>query len=137
MDECRDVSEFHSPLRYVLTDIDDTLTNEGKLGSEAYEALWALSNCGIQIIPVTGRPGGWCEMIARTWPVAGVVGENGGFYFRYHQKKMHRYFANNMTTQVQNKEDKLKKIMDDIKNVVLEKVPGSAVSSDQFCRLIR
>ena len=28
------------------------------------------------------RPG-WCDMIARFWPVDAVVGENGAFYFRY------------------------------------------------------
>jgi hypothetical protein len=43
-----------------------------------------------QVVPVTGRPAGWCEMIARMWPVLGVVGENGALYFQYKNKKMHR-----------------------------------------------
>ena len=67
---------------FILTDIDDTLTDEGQLHAEAYKALWDLCNNGFKIIPVTGRPAGWCEMIARFWPVEGVVGENGGFYSR-------------------------------------------------------
>jgi hydroxymethylpyrimidine pyrophosphatase-like HAD family hydrolase len=43
----------------------------------------ALDHAGIAVIPVTGRPAGWCDLIARQWPVAGVVGENGAFYFSY------------------------------------------------------
>jgi HAD superfamily hydrolase (TIGR01484 family) len=42
-----------------------------------------LNAAGRQIVVVTGRPAGWCDLIARFWPVAGVVGENGAFYFRY------------------------------------------------------
>jgi hydroxymethylpyrimidine pyrophosphatase-like HAD family hydrolase len=33
------------------------------------------------VIPVTGRPAGWCDLIAREWPVDGVVGENGALVF--------------------------------------------------------
>ncbi|MBN2874716.1 MAG: HAD-IIB family hydrolase [Spirochaetales bacterium] len=66
-------------VRYVLFDIDDTITEHGRLLRESYDALWALSAAGIAAIPVTGRPAGWCDMIARQWPVAGVVGENGAF----------------------------------------------------------
>ena len=31
-------------IRYILTDIDDTLTTKGKLPAEAYSALWKLHN---------------------------------------------------------------------------------------------
>lgn len=125
------VSEFSQPLQFLLTDIDDTLTNEGQLGPEAYAALWSLHNAGVHVIPVTGRPAGWCEMIARMWPVSGVVGENGGFYFRYHDKKMHRHFFFDAETQKQNRA-KLALIQQE----VLKKVPGSDLASDQFCRLM-
>lgn len=118
-------------IKFLLTDIDDTLTDEGLLGPEAYEALWSLHRAGVQVIPITGRPAGWCEMIARQWPVSGVVGENGGFYFRYHNKKMHRHFFFDQKTQSENRE-KLNKLEKEI----LRKVPGSALASDQFCRLM-
>ncbi|MFC7611804.1 HAD-IIB family hydrolase [Teichococcus aestuarii] len=68
-------------LRYVLTDIDDTLTTDGRLPAEAYSALQALDAAGIAVIPVTGRPAGWCDAIARHWPVAAVVGENGALWY--------------------------------------------------------
>jgi HAD superfamily hydrolase (TIGR01484 family) len=68
-------------LRYILMDIDDTLTREGKLLASAYKALWKLKEAGLKVIPVTGRPAGWCDLIAREWPVDGVVGENGALAF--------------------------------------------------------
>ena len=52
----------------------------------AYEALERLQAAGIKVVPITGRPAGWCDHIARMWPVDGVVGENGAFYFRYDAK---------------------------------------------------
>lgn len=125
------LDQFRGNVKFLLTDIDDTLTDKGQLGSEAYGALWRLHQAGIKIIPVTGRPAGWCEMIARMWPVDGVVGENGGFYFRYYQKKMLRTFFFNEEKQRQNR-IKLKAVEAD----VLKEVPGAAIASDQFCRLM-
>ena len=66
-------------VRFVLCDIDDTLTDAGRLPARAYEALERLHDAGLIVIPVTGRPAGWCDLIARHWPVDGVVGENGAF----------------------------------------------------------
>jgi hydroxymethylpyrimidine pyrophosphatase-like HAD family hydrolase len=68
-------------VRYVLMDIDDTITREGKLLAASYAALWKLREAGLRVIPVTGRPAGWCDLIAREWPVDGVVGENGALAF--------------------------------------------------------
>lgn len=127
----KNASEFNSSLQFLLTDIDDTLTDEGHLKAEAYAALWNLRDRGIHVVPITGRPAGWCEMIARMWPVSGIVGENGGFYFRYHDKKMHRHFFFDETTQAQNRA-KLKKLESEI----LRQVPGCDLASDQFCRLM-
>ena len=127
----KQISEFKSSLKFLLTDIDDTLTDEGQLGAEAYAALWDLHQAGIHVIPITGRPAGWCEMIARMWPVSGIVGENGGFYFRYHDKTMQRHFFFDEKTQTANRL-KLK----NLESEILTKVPGSALASDQFCRMM-
>lgn len=67
-------------LRFLLTDVDDTLTTEGRLEPATYQALWRLAEAGVRIIPITGGCAGWCDQMARTWPVAGVIGEGGGFY---------------------------------------------------------
>jgi HAD superfamily hydrolase (TIGR01484 family) len=68
-------------VRYILMDIDDTITSGGKLLAASYTALWKLKAAGLRVIPVTGRPAGWCDLIAREWPVDGVVGENGALVF--------------------------------------------------------
>src|SRR5947209_16667843 len=70
-------------IRFVFTDIDDTLSTNGRITALAYGALERLRNAGLLVVPVTGRPAGWCDHIARMWPVDAVVGENGAFWFRY------------------------------------------------------
>jgi HAD superfamily hydrolase (TIGR01484 family) len=69
-------------VRFVLTDMDETLTYQGRLSAETYAALERLQSAGVTVIPVTGAPAGWCDQMARMWPVDGVIGENGGFFFR-------------------------------------------------------
>lgn len=66
-------------VRYLLTDIDDTLTTEGRLLPETYQALWDLQAAGIGVITVTGGSAGWCEHIVRAWPVTAAIGESGAF----------------------------------------------------------
>jgi HAD superfamily hydrolase (TIGR01484 family) len=68
-------------LRGILFDIDDTFTFQGKIPPGAFSALWEAKEAGLLLLPVTGRPAGWADHIARMWPVDGVVGENGAFYF--------------------------------------------------------
>ncbi|HUO91124.1 MAG TPA: HAD-IIB family hydrolase [Rhizomicrobium sp.] len=79
----RDAARF----RFILSDIDDTLTHRGRLLAETYRQMEALQTKGRKVILVTGRPAGWCDLIARFWPVDAVVGENGAFYFRYDHRK--------------------------------------------------
>lgn len=117
-------------VKYILTDIDDTLSSEGKLRSNAYDALWKLKDYGLKIIPITGRPAGWCEMIARFWPVEGVVGENGGLCFYYKNNQMRRWYHADENIILENQK-KLARIRAEI----LKTIPDVAISSDQFCRL--
>jgi hypothetical protein len=77
-------------IAFVLFDIDDTITERGRLPEESYKALWDLHRAGIKVIPVTGRPAGWCDLIARQWPVDGVVGENGAFAFFLREGRLER-----------------------------------------------
>lgn len=120
----------NNQIKIVFCDIDDTITLNGQLHSNAYNALWQLNQAGIDIIPITGRPAGWCEMIARMWPVKGVVGENGAFYFSYNKGQMNRSFVVDEETR---KENALR--LKNIENEALQSVPGCSVASDQFCRL--
>ena len=110
----------------LLFDIDDTLTTDGKLTAGAYAALERLKRAGKILVPVTGRPAGWCDHIARMWPVDAVVGENGAFYFYYHGGKLKRRYQDDESTRSKNLQ-RLKNISEKI----LSSVPGSALAADQ------
>lgn len=71
----------------VFTDIDDTLTRDGKLGAPAYAALCELRAAGIRVVPVTGRSAGWAHMIVKSWPVDAVVAESGGLYLHIDRER--------------------------------------------------
>lgn len=118
--------------RILLTDIDDTITSDGQLEAEAYSALHRLKASGLAVVPVTGRPAGWCDHIARMWPVDGVIGENGAFYFVYDRaaKKMRQEFWTD-AAQMRRNRDRLDALGKDI----MTAVPGCALASDQPYRL--
>jgi len=118
-------------IQFLLTDIDDTLTEHGRLPAESYLALQRLRRAGLIVIPVTGRPAGWCDLIARQWPVDGVIGENGALYFRYldPERRMLRQYARDAARRAA---DRLK--LDRIREEVLASVPGAAVAADQAYR---
>jgi HAD superfamily hydrolase (TIGR01484 family) len=109
-------------------DIDDTFTMGGKILPTAFEALWKLRRCRIKVVPITGRPAGWCDHIARMWPVDGVVGENGAFYFWMddEEKKLKKRFLDPDEIRKEKR-----KRLDDIEGEILKAVPGTAVASDQ------
>jgi HAD superfamily hydrolase (TIGR01484 family) len=110
----------------VLLDIDDTLSTEGKLTAQAYGALERLQRAGLRVVPVTGRPAGWCDHIARMWPVDAVVGENGAFYFLHDGTRLHKRFHHDAGARAE-KRARLQAIAER----VLAAVPGSALASDQ------
>jgi HAD superfamily hydrolase (TIGR01484 family) len=115
-------------VRGVLADIDDTLTTGGRLHAVAYAALERLKQAGLLVIPVTGRPAGWCDHIARMWPVDAVVGENGAFWFRHDARAgrlVKRYVIGD--------EERGRRAgrLDAIAARILAEVPGSGIASDQ------
>ncbi|MGE0719356.1 MAG: HAD-IIB family hydrolase [Alphaproteobacteria bacterium] len=118
-------------VRCVLTDIDDTLTTEGRLTASAYSGMERLAAAGIAVVPVTGRPAGWCDMVARQWPVAGVVGENGAFHFRY-DAASRRFLRGFWVPDAQRAQDHER--LWAIARRILAEVPGTAIASDQQYR---
>lgn len=118
-------------IRGVLADIDDTLTTDGRLCAAAYVAMESIQASGLMLIPITGRPAGWCDHIARMWPVDAVVGENGAFWFRYDhaQRKMHRHFVTD-TAQRRTQAERLRAVAAE----VLRQVPRAQVAADQLYR---
>ena len=115
----------------VFTDIDDTLTTHGKLGVDAYAALEALRRAGMRVVPVTGRPAGWCDMIARMWPVDAVIGENGAFYM-WRDAASGKLKTRHLYEAARRAENAVRTRA--VSEQVLRGVPGCALASDQFCR---
>jgi HAD superfamily hydrolase (TIGR01484 family) len=128
----RSLSEFpgsaRKAIRFVLLDIDDTLTTDGRLTAAAYGALEDLSQRGLRVIPVTGRPAGWCDLIARFWPVDAVIGENGAFYFRYDHD------ARSMTRRFwlsADEREAARRPLDRLAAEIIAAVPGARIAADQ------
>ena len=122
------ISDITSIPRFegILCDIDDTLTLHGQLVPEAFVALSRLRAAGLKVVPITGRPGGWVDQIARIWPVDGVVGENGGLWFWHDGQKLQRRFLQDEETRRHNKER-----LSSLASAILSEVPGTALASDQ------
>jgi HAD superfamily hydrolase (TIGR01484 family) len=116
-------------LRGVLCDLDDTLTDGGRLVAAAFDALWRARDAGLRVVVVTGRPAGWVDHLARMWPVDAVVGENGAFYFYMDGGVMRRRWVDDEPTRARNRER-----LAALARSIPAEVPGSAVASDQFCR---
>lgn len=114
-----------SGLKYILCDIDDTITNGGKLTSAAYSAMWRLHDAGLRVIPVTGRPAGWCDLIVREWPVEAVIGENGAFVFYSEDGIFKTYTYPGLASAG------VREKLESIGKACLKQVPGCRAAGDQ------
>jgi HAD superfamily hydrolase (TIGR01484 family) len=112
----------------LLFDIDGTFTTSGKIRAVAYRALWTLKDSGLRVVPITGRPAGWCDHIARMWPVDGVVGENGALYFWFDggEGKLKKRFLDPEEVRAERRQQ-----LTHIRDEILASVPGTAIASDQ------
>jgi len=113
-------------LRGVVFDVDDTLTDHGQLTEVAYGALWALARRGLDLVAVTGRPLGWCDVFARQWPIAAAVGENGGgWIFRHGRQVQEGYFDDEATRAEQRRR------LEALEGHARAAIPGLRLASDQ------
>ncbi len=117
-------------VEWVFTDVDDTLTWEGKLWPETLSALSQLQQAGIKIVAVTGACAGWCDHIAQLWPVNAVLGENGAFTLEKHGNALTRRHFSTPEHQ-QTEQQILKQQIRDI----LSRYPGYDFTLDQAYRL--
>lgn len=118
-------------IRGMLFDIDDTLTTDGRLTASAYNAMERLHMKDYIVVPITGRPAGWCDHIARMWPVDAVVGENGAFYFRYDRelRKLEKRFFEDTEKRAENRRRLI-----ELSKQILSQVSGCALASEQQYR---
>ncbi len=111
----------------VLTDIDDTLTTEGRITPDALQALAELRAAGLHVVPVTGRPVGWSVPFAQSWPVDAIVAENvavalvdGG---------MRKIYQQDASTRAANYAR-----LQQVAQQVLREVPGATLAQDSAGR---
>ncbi|HCW21116.1 HAD-IIB family hydrolase [Achromobacter sp.] len=125
-------SDEFKTVRFILTDMDETLTYQGRLAAATYRALERLQDKGIKVIPVTAAPAGWCDQMARMWPVDGVIGENGGLFFQRAPG------GHGVTRRFWHSEDGRLTVaarLDSIARTLREEIPQAALADDQPFRL--
>jgi len=118
-------------VQYFFTDIDDTLTTEGRLLPQTYQALWDLSDSGIAVIPVTGGSAGWCEHIVRAWPVQAVIGESGAFVMFRDGKRLETLYWEDETLQ----RDRQRQHLHMVRELIDASSEGFELAHDQVFRL--
>lgn len=126
---CEKEARKLNKLKYILFDVDDTVTNGGKLTGEAYSAMWRLKERGFRLIPVTGRPAGWCDMMLRQWPVQAVICENGAFVYDYDEHNAVRMIRHPLAAAEPNK------LLEPVRAAVLKAFPKVRMAHDQFARI--
>ena len=102
-------------IKVLLFDLDGTFVSDDRLKSSTFECLEKLRQKNIKRIAVTGRPAGWCDLIARWWPVNSVIGENGAFSYTISDGRIIRKTFDS-SSSLSAHQKKLNLLFDDIKS---------------------
>jgi HAD superfamily hydrolase (TIGR01484 family) len=113
----------------VMADIDDTLTTEGQITDDALAALHRLRAAGVHSILVTGRPAGWSEPFALSWPVDAIVAENGAVALFNVAGRVEKIFQQDGATRSVNLAR-----MQAVAARILREVPGASLAQDSAGR---
>jgi len=119
----------------VLTDIDDTLTTDGRITPDAQSALARLKAAGLHVIAITGRPMGWSEPFARPlsqggWPIDAIVAENGAVALFSTADALAIEYAQGEATRTRNAQR-----LREVAASVLREVPGATLARDSAGRV--
>ncbi|MDO9359829.1 MAG: HAD family hydrolase [Polaromonas sp.] len=119
----------------VFTDIDDTLTTEGAITADALQALADLKAAGLHVIPITGRPVGWSEPFALSWPVDAIVAENGAVALLSSEKGLSPIAGGHRLLSKRYQQDEPTRLenyarMQQVAARVVREVPGAVISQD-------
>jgi HAD superfamily hydrolase (TIGR01484 family) len=117
----------------VLTDIDDTLTADGRIEDAALEALGQLNRAGVPVIAITGRPQGWSEPFAREWPLAAIVAENGAVSLRK-RAKPNDGLQIDYVQDAFTRENNARRLRE-VAQRILQEVPGATLAQDSAGRV--
>jgi len=116
-------------VKALLFDLDGTFVSRNIIESKAYRYLAQLHDSGIKTIAVTGRPAGWCDLMARWWPINAVVGENGAFFYSKISGKVVRQTFHDIDLLPD-----YQKNLQSLFEKLLEKYPYLKLASDQSFR---
>ncbi|HEX9102546.1 MAG TPA: HAD-IIB family hydrolase [Polyangia bacterium] len=131
MKSFKELAPVAARLRGIFCDVDDTLTHHGVLVPAAYDAIARATAAGLRVVAVTGRPAGWAEVFACTWPLAGAIAENGAFAVRRGSdgRSVERMtWDDEQAVRAQNA--RLRALADEI----VRDVPGARLADDQWLR---
>jgi hypothetical protein len=124
-----DDAQIFDEKKYILLDFDGTLTYEnGQVFPKILEILKELS-ATYKIWIITGRSMGWADMMINTFPIDGVIGENGAFAFYWFErhKKIKMWKSKHLAFNY-------KQRLEDLKSKILKTFPYISFASDQFSR---
>lgn len=113
-------------IQYVISDVDDTITSNGRISPFTLGALYSLRRKEKNTFLVTGGSYGWGDCYMRQWPVDGVIAESGAVLFVRDEDDSVQALFNPIINQA----EVIKK-----KNELLKKTEGLPLSSDQPARL--
>ncbi len=117
-------------IRAVFSDLDDTLTENGRILPSTFETIWNLKKAGYWLVVVSGRPAGWADALMRLWPIDHMIFENGAGVMSRDGK---RVITTNLATTA-DREKNVSRLKDTFTR--LKKFnPRIKPASDQFCRL--
>ena len=109
----------------IISDVDDTITSNGKLKPNALEAMYKASEKGYRIILLSGGSAGWCEVYLRQWPIFMVIAESGAVMIYKDENGQICYQQNPIITK-----ENL-----DSRDKLLRMIGEERLSSDQYARL--
>jgi HAD superfamily hydrolase (TIGR01484 family) len=128
-DSFRALAPLGPRLRGIFCDVDDTLTHKGIVVPAAYDAICRAADVGLPVVVVTGRPAGYAEVLALTWPLAGAIAENGAFAVRRRGKSVERMLWDGDAVG-----DEQRRKLDVMAQRILAEVPGARLANDQWLR---
>ncbi len=109
----------------VMTDIDDTLTQDGAIDPAALAALHELAAAQVPVVAITGRPMGWSAPFAAAWPVRAIVAENGAVALLHEGNLVAVEYAQDAATRSVNAQR-----LCEVAEQVLREVQGAVLAQD-------
>ncbi|MBP6633429.1 MAG: HAD family phosphatase [Kofleriaceae bacterium] len=121
----RPLSALTPPVKVLFSDVDGTMTTDGRVDAATYAALEQLGAAGVPVVFVTGRPAAFGLAFMTMTHVAAVVTENGGVTFVRDGRKVTKLYGVPPATLPE-----WRRRMHEAAHEVTAKIPGARLASD-------